>query len=102
MRDKSRFDFVNEEKEKEIDIPDKIIEYITEEFVRSCLFKKEKEELSQYYFAMKPKANEAEDRWTSLLSTLDIYSSFENKNTSSMKTISQNDNVILVSKFNSS
>lgn len=101
-RERSRFDFVNEEKEKEIDIPEKMSEYITEDFVRSCLFKKEKEELSQYYFAMKPKANEAEDRWSSLLSTLDIYSSFENKKTSSMKIISQNDNVILVSKFNSS
>ena len=102
LRNKSRFDFVNSDKEKEIDIPEKISEYITEEFVRSCLFKKEKEELSQYYFAMKPKANEAEDRWASLLSTLDIYSSFEKKNSSSMKTISHNDNVILVSKFNSS
>ena len=49
------------------------------------------------------KANEAEDRWSSLLSTLEMVNSFENcNNTSSMKKLSENDNVILVSKFNSS
>ena len=86
-----------------IEIPDKINEMLTHSFIRSCLFKKEKEELSQYYFALKPKANEAEDRWSSLLSTLEMVNSFENcNNTSSMKKLSENDNVILVSKFNSS
>lgn len=110
-KEKSRFDFaVNnvvedkedeiEEEAKKIEIPDTISEFLTQNFVRSCLFKKEKDELSEYYFSMKPKANEAEDRWTSLLSTLNVYSSLENRN--HMKTINKSENVILVSKFNSS
>ena len=110
-KEKSRFDFAAnnlvEEKKSEIEeeakkneIPEKISEFLTQNFVRSCLFKKEKDELSEYYFSMKPKANEAEDRWSSLLSTLNIYSSLEN--TTQMKTINKSDNIILVSKFNSS
>lgn len=117
-RNQSRFDFAVsntvEDQQKEnnrraedilenIEIPDKINEMLTHSFVRSCLFKKEKEELSQYYFALKPKANEAEDRWSSLLSTLEMVKSFENcNNTSSIKKLSENDSLILVSKFNSS
>ena len=117
-RNQSRFDFAvsnmvedqknennrrTEDLAESIEIPDKINEMLTHSFIRSCLFKKEKEELSQYYFALKPKANEAEDRWSSLLSTLEMVNSFENcNNTSSMKKLSENDNVILVSKFNSS
>ena len=110
-KEKSRFDFAAnnlveekkseiEEEAKKIEIPEKISEFLTQNFVRSCLFKKEKDELSEYYFSMKPKANEAEDRWSSLLSTLNVYSSLEN--TTQMKTINKSDNIILVSKFNSS
>ena len=102
-KDKSRFDFAVSNNENNvnynIDIPEKISDFLTEKFKRSILFNKEKEEVSQYFFSMPSKGKDAEDRWSNLLTTLEMYSSFDEH--INMNIISQNDDIILVSKFNS-
>ncbi len=104
-QEKSRFDFAsnallnNENNENDVsEVPIEISNFISENIKRSILFKKEKDEISDYYFSIK-KSNEAEDRWRSLVNTLQIYNSFENSNNSIKKY--ENENIILVSKFNS-
>jgi CCR4-NOT transcription complex subunit 4 len=100
-KDKSRFDFAVSNTENNvnynIDIPEKISDFLTEKFKRSILFNKEKEEVSKYFFSLPSKGRDAEDRWFNLLTTLEMYSSFDEH----MNIISQNDDTILVSKFNS-
>ena len=101
-KDQSRFDFVVHNTntindEHTIYIPDKISDFISENFKRSVLFQKEQDEVSQYYFAMSNKGKDAEDRWSSLISTLEMYSNFDKQ----MNVISNTNDVILVSKFNS-
>ena len=101
-KDQSRFDFVVHNTntindEHTIYIPDKISDFISENFKRSVLFQKEQDEVSQYYFAMSNKGKDAEDRWSSLISTLEMYSNFDKQ----MNVISNTSDVILVSKFNS-
>ena len=101
-KDKSRFDFAVTNIDNvnyNVNIPDKISDFLTEKFKRSILFNKEKEEVSQYFFSISPKGKDAEDRWSTLLTTLEMYSSFDEH--MNVNIISQNDDTILVSKFNS-
>ena len=101
-QEKSRFDFASNallNNENDVsEVPIEISNFISENIKRSILFKKEKDEISDYYFSIK-KSNEAEDRWRSLVNTLQIYNSFENSNNSIKKY--ENENIIVVSKFNS-
>ena len=101
-QEKSRFDFasntiINNENDVS-DVPLEISNFISKNIKRSILFKKEKDEISDYYFSIK-KSNEAEDRWRSLVNTLEMYNSFNNCNNSIKKY--ENENIIVVSKFNS-
>jgi CCR4-NOT transcription complex subunit 4 len=101
-QEKSRFDFasntiINNENDVS-DVPLEISNFISKNIKRSILFKKEKDEISEYYFSIK-KSNEAEDRWRSLVNTLEMYNSFNNCNNSIKKY--ENENIIVVSKFNS-
>ena len=61
------------------EVPLEISNFISENIKRSILFKKEKDEISDYYFSIK-KSYEAEDSWRSLVNTLEMYNSFENCN----------------------
>ena len=101
-QEKSRFDFASNallNNENDVsEVPIEISNFISENIKRSILFKKEKDEISDYYFSIK-KSNEAEDRWRSLVNTLDMYNSFENSNNRIKKY--ENENIIVVSKFNS-
>ena len=101
-KEKSRFDFASNallNNDNDIsEVPIEISNFISENIKRSILFKKEKDEISDYYFSIK-KSNEAEDRWRSLVNTLNMYNAFENSNNSIKKY--ENENIIVVSKFNS-
>ena len=103
---KSRFDFAtnaklnnneNNNQNNIDDIPLEISNFISENIKRSILFKKEKEMISDYFFSIN-KFYEKEDKWKSLLNTLENYSIFENCR---IRKIGENENIIVVTKFNS-
>ena len=106
IKEKSRFDFASnakiENNENDVsEVPLQISKFISDNIKRSILFKKEKDEISDYYFSIK-KSNEAEDNWKSLVNTLEMFCSFTNNNNyNSLTKIGENENIIVVSKFNS-
>ena len=85
---KSRFNFIKEDQniiENEISqiVPSQINDFITQQFVRhSFLYKEEQDDISNYYFSLKPNSLDSDDSWSSLVSTLkkwnDVYENGEN------------------------
>ena len=103
---KSRFDFAtnaklnnneNNNQNNIDDIPLEISNFISENIKKSILFKRENDEISDYFFSIN-KSYEKEDKWKSLLNTLENYSIFENFR---IRKIGENENIIVVTKFNS-
>lgn len=107
-RDRSRFNFdaVTVDPQYLIQVPEPVSDFLYINFKRSILLRKEQEDVSQYYFSQ-IKANDAEDSWSSLITTLDLFSSFEDdsstqyQHNSTIKNIKVNDEVVLIDKFNS-
>ena len=103
---KSRFDFAanaklnnnvdNNNQNNNDDIPLEISNFISENIRRSILFKKENDLISDYFFSIN-KSYEKEDKWKSLLNTLENYNIFEN---CKIRKIGENENIIVVNKFN--
>ena len=73
---KSRFNFVKEsqnitEKEMGQIVPSQINDFITQQFVKhSLLYKEEQNDLSYYYFSLKPNSLDTDDSWSSLVSII--------------------------------
>ena len=87
---KSRFNFVKNQKLSENDIgkivPSQINDFITQQFVKhSVLYKEEQNDLSFYYFALKPTSLDTNDSWSSLISVLQKYNDI-NENEGNMNT----------------
>jgi len=73
---KSRFNFVKDNQDIEIGqiVPSQINDFITQQFVRhSLLYKEEQNDLSYYYFSLKPNSLDSNDSWSSLVSILKRY-----------------------------
>ena len=73
---KSRFNFVKDNQDIEIGqiVPSQINDFITQQFVRhSLLYKEEQNDLSYYYFSLKPNSLDSNDSWSSLVSILNRY-----------------------------
>ena len=76
---KSRFNFVKEKQslsDKEIGqiIPSQLNDFITQQFVRhSILYKEEQNDISLYYFSLKPTSLDSYDSWSSLVNILKKY-----------------------------
>ena len=76
---KSRFDFAREEEnttQNDISqiVPSQINEFITQQFVRhSLLYKEEQNDISNYYFSLKPNSLDSDDSWSSLVSIIKKY-----------------------------
>ena len=73
---KSRFNFVKDNQDIEIGqiVPSQINDFITQQFVRhSLLYKGEQNDLSYYYFSLKPNSLDSNDSWSSLVSILNRY-----------------------------
>ena len=103
---KSRFDFAtnaqlnnnneNNNQNNIDDIPLEISNFISENIKKSILFKRENDEISDYFFSIN-KSYEKEDKWKSLLNTLENYSIFENCR---IRKIGEDENIIVVNKYN--
>jgi len=103
-KNKSRFDFAtnsneNIENENNYEIPIQISNFISEKIKRSILFQKESNDISDYYFSMK-KSYDAEDRWKSLINTLEIYDSFNCNNDRNKEINNKNSDILVITKFN--
>ena len=73
---KSRFNFVKDNRDIEIGqiVPSQINDFITQQFVKhSLLYKEEQNDLSYYYFSLKPNSLDSNDSWSSLVSILNRY-----------------------------
>lgn len=106
-KEKSRFDFSKNsavDPQYLIQVPEPVSDFLRVNLKKSILLRKEQEDVSQYYFSQF-KANEAEDSWASLVTTLDLFSSFDNvtgnQYNSSIKKLEERNDIILVDKFNS-
>ena len=80
---KSRFNFIKEDQniiENEISqiVPSQINDFITQQFVRhSFLYKEEQDDISNYYFSLKPNSLDSDDSWSSLVSILKKYNNID-------------------------
>ena len=80
---KSRFNFIKEDQniiENEISqiIPSQINDFITQQFVKhSFLYKEEQDDISNYYFSLKPNSLDSDDSWSSLVSILKKYNNID-------------------------
>ena len=80
---KSRFNFIKEDQniiENEISqiVPSQINDFITQQFVRhSFLYKEEQDDISNYYFSLKPNSLYSDDSWSSLVSILKKYNNID-------------------------
>ena len=77
----SRFDFVQKDvaanSNIKIDVPKKLSSLISKKFIRSVLYKKERDEIIEYYFS-KRKASDSNDIWSFLINTLHSLNGDEN------------------------
>ena len=95
---KSRFDFATNSNENNDEIKIKISNFISEKIKRSILFEKESSDISDYYFSMK-KSYDAEDRWKSLINTLEMYDSFNCNNDRNKLINDKNNDILIINKF---
>ena len=82
---KSRFNFVNGNQNlsgNEISqiIPSQINDFITQQFVRHSIFyNDEQNDISEYYFSLKPTSLDSNDSWSSLVSIVNKYDDYMKK-----------------------
>ena len=82
---KSRFNFVNGNQNlsgNEISqiIPSQINDFITQQFVRHSIFyNDEQNDISEYYFSLKPNSLDSNDSWSSLVSIVNKYDDYMKK-----------------------
>lgn len=76
----SRFDFVQKDvatnSNIKIDVPTRLSSLISKKFIRSVLYKKERDEIIEYYFS-KRNAYDSNDIWSFLINTLHSFSEDE-------------------------
>ena len=77
----SRFDFVQKDvatnSNIKIDVPTRLSSLISKKFIRSVLYKKERDKIIEYYFS-KRNAYDSNDIWSFLINTLHSFSEDEN------------------------
>ncbi len=100
-RDRSRFSFVNDKNNLnslyKIDVPISIQNFISEKLNHSKISQKETNDIIDYYFSNSYKSN---DKWDYLISTLNMWKEFEEYPNGNCHKIAENENYILIDKFN--